>query len=76
MSRRTDSAVKVDDEGGITTSCCASETPCIKDEEVSNVVRTREREKERTPTLRIIGIQMPSQVSEAEGELRERVALV
>ncbi len=35
-----------------------------------------ERERERTSNLRIIGIQMPSQVSEAEGELGERVALV
>lgn len=43
-SHRTDSALKEDDEGGITTSCCALEPPFIKDNEVSNVVRTRERE--------------------------------
>ncbi len=36
----------------------------------------REREGEETSTLQIIRIQMPSQVSEAEGELGERVALV
>lgn len=71
-SHGTDSVLKGDDGGGITTSCCALEPPFIKDNEVSNVVRMRER----TSTLWIIGIQIPSQVSEAEGELGERVASV
>lgn len=72
-SRGTDSALKGDDEGGITTSCCALDPPCSKDDEVSNVARTRERERARTSTLWIIVIQTTSQVSEAEGELGERV---
>lgn len=60
--------MKRDDESGITTRCCASELLRIKDEEV-----IKERKREREQSSRIIEIHMPSQVSEAEGELGESV---